>query len=797
MENSNGHVSTTWNIAAGNLKTTVTFDDDVEASHCLPRSPLILTPLKDHSSPCQIKLCFKQRYEIRQIYVRSTARVYEIYYSPTREAADEYLCTVRCSAAERDGEVLQATAYGNVEDESTTSIGESTKSNSPSESNGSSESDWVEVKNPITSYESADRSLSNNDDYNMGSSIQDLYEATAEINDADPCTSITIRLLSLQNKSRVYVDEVYVFADLVDLTDSENQAVQPGSSTGNALMAMLVPTIMQLSKSSSSQVLEKITSDQTEAAHSEQEEKLRNEQQYMMYDNRAEPNAPQLPSDYPFASPPPPTVENVMSHSRIEGLLEQLVARVSRVEDYFSRFEENILNPMNSMDARISLVEQKLDILVNSSGSFGLQHGTRVSAPSFSCVESNSSSIFDDTSRDAPQMSELKESDTDSTDSCKQSDGSPAADNSPHVLPGFRITAPDLDCSEDDEDGNVYTLENSDVLVSSGGKSLENPKKTVSVDDALANALSGFLALSSRSKSEYAADDEATVDSLTPTSSDLTATGIDRKVPSEYSEVSIIRAPKFTIEVLGDEELLDSRNTYPVSDSEYMIKENGTLNTISLERDKFGTPRIALDASMFTDRETIATDISGRSSDKQLSISSVAGEAKILTEVDAGQATEKSSLAEFNKDMFSAQSETIDKSYTPENDVGSVECVGNEAADINALLNITELPVSSVVDLEFPILEVKFDPHGSSMTRSPLEALLYDVSNIHIRTCSVGSLDEAEFTSDDGSRADDLPTDYNLLGDMRFDDIEEVSNSSTGLHDPFKSSNNETVSSLI
>ncbi|KAG9151864.1 hypothetical protein Leryth_002132 [Lithospermum erythrorhizon] len=218
------------------------------------------------------------------------------------------------------------------------------------------------------------------------------------------------------------------------------------------------------------------------------------------------------------------------------------------------------------MDARISLVEQKLDILVNSSGSFGLQHGTRVSAPLGSLVPSSiwAHSLIS-IQGNAPQMSELKESDTDSTDSCKQSDG---------------ITAPDLDCSEDDEDGNVYTLENSDVLVSSG-----------------------------------------------------------------------------------------------------------------------------------------------------------------------------------------------DKSYTPENDV----VYAGTQSENPCRLQHHELPVSSVVDLEFPILEVKFDPHGSSMTRSPLEALLYDVSNIHIRTCSVGSLDEAEFTSDDGSRADDLPTDYNLLGDMRFDDIEEVS----------------------
>lgn len=63
---------------------------------------------------------FEEKHEVRQIYVRSTARVYEIYTN------DEYLCTVRCGVATRDGEVLRSNEIG--------------------DDNVRNEDDWVEVK---------------------------------------------------------------------------------------------------------------------------------------------------------------------------------------------------------------------------------------------------------------------------------------------------------------------------------------------------------------------------------------------------------------------------------------------------------------------------------------------------------------------------------------------------------------------------------------------------------------------------------------------------------------------------
>jgi len=46
---------------------------------------------------------FRKKQEIHRVNVRSTARVYEIYYSSVQQDSNkEYLCTVRCGAAVKE-----------------------------------------------------------------------------------------------------------------------------------------------------------------------------------------------------------------------------------------------------------------------------------------------------------------------------------------------------------------------------------------------------------------------------------------------------------------------------------------------------------------------------------------------------------------------------------------------------------------------------------------------------------------------------------------------------------------------
>lgn len=91
-----------------------------------------------------------QKHEIRQVYVRSTARVYEIYYAPTLQSDNEYLCTVRCGIAEKDGEFLQANEIEVVSPQYLKDyVGKPTEGRVTAEAKVcASEDDWVEVKVP-------------------------------------------------------------------------------------------------------------------------------------------------------------------------------------------------------------------------------------------------------------------------------------------------------------------------------------------------------------------------------------------------------------------------------------------------------------------------------------------------------------------------------------------------------------------------------------------------------------------------------------------------------------------------
>lgn len=111
-----------------------------------------------------------QKHEIRQIYVRSTARVYEVYYTKSSQSDNEYLCTVHCSIAERDDEVLQAHDSSECSESSLAELKEETLA---SEGNsGTSEDDWVEVKVLDSSLENKINSLSNEKNASIRGDIQ-------------------------------------------------------------------------------------------------------------------------------------------------------------------------------------------------------------------------------------------------------------------------------------------------------------------------------------------------------------------------------------------------------------------------------------------------------------------------------------------------------------------------------------------------------------------------------------------------------------------------------------------------
>lgn len=90
-----------------------------------------------------VAVTFAQEHELRQVYIRSTARVYEVYYTKKKRDDREYLCTVRCGVAmTEDEEVLKIIPL--IESPaSENGVVPVTDGNGNARTN---EDDWVEVK---------------------------------------------------------------------------------------------------------------------------------------------------------------------------------------------------------------------------------------------------------------------------------------------------------------------------------------------------------------------------------------------------------------------------------------------------------------------------------------------------------------------------------------------------------------------------------------------------------------------------------------------------------------------------
>ncbi|XP_010241251.1 PREDICTED: uncharacterized protein LOC104585909 [Nelumbo nucifera] len=552
--------STNWIVEQGCLENSITFessvspiDEDVDASS---RDHLLLKPDSPDSGPCEIKIIFRQKHEVRQVYVRSTARVYEIYYATNQQSSNEYLCTVRC------GIVAKSEIVHHTNDSGETIVANPMKEEKVKNGshNSTNEDDWVEVKVPDSpSLDSNATFLPKKNELNMDRSIQDLYEATAEITDASPCTSLTLRLLSLQTKGCLHLQEIYIFADPVESSDSDHEVGLMEKPAGSSLMAMLVPTLLQLSKSGIGQTRERNVSNIRETynhwgGNSETAE-LTNPSTWRIIKEAESSMADKQKPEIQCATgatvestlsgssiadqqeikmqevavamakycEPQPSIaeqhevrrvagettqlksetqmkgtehrsdsvieENGLPCSRLEKILDQLVCRMDRIEAVCSRFEENMLKPISSMETRLLRLEQQLEALTMRSHPSGRYSCTRIAAPEFSCNESESSSCVDGNDRCCYGGLESAEKDTDFDKL------SPATDNAivdaSQSLPGLVVTAPEFSNGDDDDDNH-----NDIKSCSDSSESLKEPitvKSCPSIDDALALALAGFL----------------------------------------------------------------------------------------------------------------------------------------------------------------------------------------------------------------------------------------------------------------------------------------------------------------
>jgi len=207
----------------------------------------------------------------------------------------------------------------------------------------------------------------------------------------------------------VYIDEIYIYADPVETT-SDDPVADPGSMGGSSLLAMLVPSLMQISKSRECKIDDKYFSDglkdrlpegctskdNTPCGNIAKEAGLYgandtkfnlagpprsgticdendNQREFLLNDHKPPPFPIQTTENLPVTSAKDKTVsntyqdaspvmnENVTPHNRIEGMMDTLLSKMDKVELYCSRFEDKMLKPLGSIEARLQRLEQQFE----------------------------------------------------------------------------------------------------------------------------------------------------------------------------------------------------------------------------------------------------------------------------------------------------------------------------------------------------------------------------------------------------------------------------------------------------
>jgi hypothetical protein len=335
--------------------------------------------------------------------------------------------------------------------------------------------------------------------------MQAHYEATAEMTDVSPCVSLTVRLLSLQSKTSVHIEEIYIFVDPAESTNDDS-VTDPGNMGGSSLLAMLVPGLMQMSKSKSCKIddgyfshgsrnhpaqdhavkdscpYEKIAQeagpyvsddsnckqagiergiDSADGRTVSNEKRSQDQLQYK------DPVPIQLPVQTTENMQMPPVKDQLVSdtnrlanplmngtftpYNHIERKLDTLLSKVEKMELYCSRFEDSMIKPLGSIEARLQRLEQQFDSFYAEIQS--LRDSSRISAQDGPSDTYSQEKVYnDDNARTPASMTDRKSSlfvrapEFSSEDSCNYNvtDGHQVYFHGPNVMPKLLVNAPEF-----------------------------------------------------------------------------------------------------------------------------------------------------------------------------------------------------------------------------------------------------------------------------------------------------------------------------------------------------------------
>lgn len=690
----------------------------------------------------------------------------------------------------------------------------------------------------------------------------------------------------------MYVDEVYVFADLAESTDSAKEAVVAGSSTGSSLFAMLLPALLQSARSGIGPCVKGNHASEKELKDDKMEIGLRktdgidvehsksqSDQQCGNMLNAAPAASAELQrsNSFPntkksigsmiktdgidvgsvaeqvdqqsvnlqeldkdaaqFTEPRQPNSalntnpagSNDMQQFCLERTLEQLISRVSGVEDICLRFEEKLLRPIESMESRIQHLEIQLQKLAENFLYCELPLCTKISAPAFSCSESDTKSLYE--GNDCPpgvgdaSYSEKKVFLCDDT-----SNLFPSANFCPRLV----VSAPEFSCGEDEEDDDTCI----------------KPRETLSIDDALAAALSGFISAAKTNPSDhiqtissYSSLVDEKIDhcnkdeSCQKKSQEILSAENCGREPSQFTQVRSILIPDFTLVENGNDEHLNYIHSSSDVATVYENKEDHDDGMVpsSIQNKQSSTAVYSCDFNECNNMGDLGLTWNGNfpvvsaslnrtcivnldSSDTvvifesntrdrtcESGVSCNFPEAGDLVGTCNYQICEETNPRETNTDGLDDQETTkqvleLDsgcKSFVPERYVAAEGSFKDDTPD-----NF-EASCVSAVDYELPILDVEFTFNDYTMSRSPLEALLDGGAelttkpySIHDKADDDGNAEQIIVEILDSNETIDHLLDNSLLVDLAVTS-EDMSSNSEGLDTLSSPINQEMIVSLI
>lgn len=558
--------------------------------------------------------------------------------------------------------------------------------------------------------------------------FQDFYEATAEISDADPCISLTLRLLSLQNKECVCVDEIYVFADPVESDSSNSQVEYLENPAGSSLMTMFMPTLLQLSKAGIKRKQDKYMSDieedqklsrigststdSTNIINNIQEEGksfLPDQQEVDEATVEQASTSVKISNLVPGAESKPHYVaqENNFPYNQLEKTMEQLVSRVGRIESLFLRFEESMLKPISSIEARLQCVEQQLEALTKKFEGPEVISSTRTFVPESPCNESDSDSC--NKPGECPGHGAVE---------CDKQDSV----NATLLQPSLVVIAPEFsngdeeenDASEQVNDSHIDMGKENDASEPVNDCPRDKPKHTMSVDDALASALARFLSSTSVR-------------------------------PSTFTETLTVRAPEFPSEEDSSEDKIASPRVH------HKIP-NGTENTkdcistsCNLYSSESGVQVEGEAVERIKKQSQLDSEVEKSHSVESGISSSIVVENQVASKIDGHHTVENTDKTEVSSipipdgvyvpirflgdeiddasDTPSPQKETVEST-----DLTNATEVTDGQTTNDILRDFLQFSCSpSAVDFQVPILDVKFISQENSNINFSLEALLTNI----------------------------------------------------------------------